>query len=302
MDEHLDAARRPLRCSTEFHVDHKIGAGTFGEVFAVVNRVDHREYAVKRVRMLRDRSDAPRDWIMREVAALSDLHHRNVVRYYNAWIEPAAKDWPRWSGGQGSDSSSDSDGSSEAERQAQRLEDFSSSQFLYIQMELVESTLREYIDSTSELSVSSHGDLWDLFGQLLTGMGYLHTMGFVHRDLKPSNLLLATAAFDGSLHVKIGDLGLARQAVQPTGPAAPVAENPSAPLEDSLRSSVLSRVAVGVTVRRRAPSQIPPKESALRSMPPQRRSRVCSMRLQMCSVLGWSYSKCSSGSVLWQLV
>ncbi|XP_021234494.1 inactive serine/threonine-protein kinase PLK5-like [Numida meleagris] len=43
--------------------------------------------------------------------------------------------------------------------------------------------------------------------QVIAGLRYLHGHGLVHRDLKPSNLLVTK-----EMQVKIGDLGLARQA------------------------------------------------------------------------------------------
>ena len=40
-------------------------------------------------------------------------------------------------------------------------------------------------------------------GQLIEGVGYLHSIGVVHRDLKLGNVFL-----DGKMQVKIGDFGL----------------------------------------------------------------------------------------------
>src|SRR6185436_12963534 len=41
------------------------------------------------------------------------------------------------------------------------------------------------------------------------GLAAIHAHGIVHRDIKPSNLFLTEAA-DGSLHVTVIDLGVAR--------------------------------------------------------------------------------------------
>ncbi|CBJ48836.1 eIF-2alpha kinase GCN2 similar to Eukaryotic translation initiation factor 2-alpha kinase 4 (GCN2-li [Ectocarpus siliculosus] len=75
-------------------------------------------------------------------------------------------------------------------------------QFLYIQMEYCENTLRHLID---------HGELWReeqrcwrLFRQMLEGVDFIHSKGIIHRDLTPPNVFL-----DGEENVKLGDFGLA---------------------------------------------------------------------------------------------
>ena len=60
-----------------------IGAGGFGTVLRVRNRVDGSTYAIKVV-PLRHAGDAR---LLREVRTLSSLSHPSIVRYYQAWIE-----------------------------------------------------------------------------------------------------------------------------------------------------------------------------------------------------------------------
>ncbi|TFK23737.1 other/PEK/GCN2 protein kinase [Coprinopsis marcescibilis] len=60
-----------------------LGKGAFGSVVKARNKIDHRIYAVKKVRLKAMQSDK----IMREVNALSRLNHRFIVRYYTTWIE-----------------------------------------------------------------------------------------------------------------------------------------------------------------------------------------------------------------------
>jgi hypothetical protein len=58
-----------------------LGKGGYGLVVAAVNRLDGRQYAIKKIRMP---SSAPAAYsrLMREVATLARLQHPNVVRYF----------------------------------------------------------------------------------------------------------------------------------------------------------------------------------------------------------------------------
>lgn len=58
-----------------------LGRGAFGVVVAAVNRLDGRQYAVKRIR-LDAASPAAFARLLREVATLSRLQHPHVVRYF----------------------------------------------------------------------------------------------------------------------------------------------------------------------------------------------------------------------------
>lgn len=58
-----------------------LGKGGYGLVVAAVNRLDGRQYAVKKIRMP---SAAPVAYsrLMREVSTLARLQHPHVVRYF----------------------------------------------------------------------------------------------------------------------------------------------------------------------------------------------------------------------------
>ena len=58
-----------------------LGRGAYGLAVAAVNRLDGRQYAVKKIRLQRQ---VPSEFsrIMREVATLSRLQHTNIVRYF----------------------------------------------------------------------------------------------------------------------------------------------------------------------------------------------------------------------------
>lgn len=213
-----------------------LGKGGFGSVVQAKNKIDNHVYAVKKI-PLRKR-DNPK--LLREVLALSRLHHEFVVRYFTAWIEQV-DDFESF------DCESEEDSFSSQESSEQSLEDwmasktgrssFDNSPFslnevhldtlstgdsfldknqetpdntmrvLFIQMEFCEQrSLRDVIDEGIDLDQS-----WIFFRQILEGMAYIHSRliksnrkeGMIHRDLKPGNLFIANGV------VKIGDFGLA---------------------------------------------------------------------------------------------
>ena len=55
------------------------------------NKLDARVYAVKKVR-LGNFNKPENQKIMREVTTLSRLHHKHIVRYYQAWVEGGRDD------------------------------------------------------------------------------------------------------------------------------------------------------------------------------------------------------------------
>ncbi len=74
-------------------------------------------------------------------------------------------------------------------------------------------------DFESYLRAQPHGrlkedDAKQFLVQLVRGLHYLRSLDVIHRDLKPENLLLQRSA-DNSLHLKIGDFGLARAVSNP---------------------------------------------------------------------------------------
>uniref|UniRef100_A0A182MN55 non-specific serine/threonine protein kinase n=1 Tax=Anopheles culicifacies TaxID=139723 RepID=A0A182MN55_9DIPT len=74
------------RIQTEFELLSYLGKGAYGDVLKVRNKLDNREYAIKRIR-LPARSKHFYKKMIREVELLSRLNHENVVRYYNSWME-----------------------------------------------------------------------------------------------------------------------------------------------------------------------------------------------------------------------
>lgn len=87
-----------LQCSTsrykeEFVEINRLGKGGFGSVFKVKNKLDGREYAVKKI-PLKETNPELCLKVLREVKVLAHLGHANVVGYHAAWLEYVASECP----------------------------------------------------------------------------------------------------------------------------------------------------------------------------------------------------------------
>ncbi|KAJ8905115.1 hypothetical protein NDN08_001625 [Rhodosorus marinus] len=191
------------RFRADFQVVRKLGEGGFGSVVKARNNLDGRDYAIKRVTLYGE--DLEDSFVVREVLTLSRLMHPNIVRYYQAWLEP-----PDHADGPTEFDSETTEQDSESRTKLSRADtdtyDSAGSQsnvmaYLYIQMEYCRSTLRDFIDILDD----SNQDLWVVFRQIVEALVYLHSKGIVHRDLKPTNIFFSTAG-----DIKVGDFGLAR--------------------------------------------------------------------------------------------
>ncbi|XP_051116780.1 eIF-2-alpha kinase GCN2 [Andrographis paniculata] len=190
------------RYLNDFEELQTLGHGGFGHVVLCKNKLDGRQYAVKKIR-LKDKSLPVNDRILREVATLSRLQHQHVVRYYQAWYETGvvssignmmcgSKTGASSSFGYKDTVSSDQFGN----------ENKSESTYLYIQMEYCPRTLKQMLESYSHLDKEL---AWHLFRQIVEGLAHIHSQGIIHRDLTPNNIF-----FDARNDIKIGDFGLAK--------------------------------------------------------------------------------------------
>uniref|UniRef100_A0AAV2JSH1 Eukaryotic translation initiation factor 2-alpha kinase 2 n=1 Tax=Knipowitschia caucasica TaxID=637954 RepID=A0AAV2JSH1_KNICA len=174
------------RFSSDYDCIETIGSGAFGLVFKARQKLLEKYFAVKIIRC--------KVKALREVKALSDLNHVNIVRYYTCWMEDTTYQ----------DFSTDSGSSTQSTGDPPE-------KFLYIEMELCDTkTLRVWIDEKNTQNVKkSRRDIrrreesLKIVQQLISGVEYIHSQTLIHRDLKPANIL-----FGRDEKVKIGDFGL----------------------------------------------------------------------------------------------
>nr|XP_020503836.1 eukaryotic translation initiation factor 2-alpha kinase 1 [Labrus bergylta] len=70
----------------EFEETCRLGKGSYGNVFKVMNKLDGQFYAVKKI-LIKKVSKEDCMKVLREVKVLSSLQHVNVVGYHTAWME-----------------------------------------------------------------------------------------------------------------------------------------------------------------------------------------------------------------------
>jgi hypothetical protein len=112
------------RYKKDFDEVGRIGRGGFGSVYRCRQKLDGREYAVKKVK-LSSYDEAKNKRLTREVKNMAALSaHANIVRYFGTWVEVDR-------------------GDSEAVNQQQQQH---SAKWLYIQMELCSTSVRQWMD------------------------------------------------------------------------------------------------------------------------------------------------------------
>jgi serine/threonine protein kinase len=197
------------RYQKDFEELERIGKGAFGSVFKVKGRLDEKMYAVKKVRLEKDPKSADNQRIMREVRSFSILSdHPKIVRYYAGWQET---EMPQNNG----QILTLTDGSSEVTWDASSMFGDESEitqqgetepvNWLYIQMELCQTSLRQLLNAGSGWTVDSE-KIRRYLHDVSEGLSYIHSKHYIHRDMKPDNIFIVDNL--GSFVAKLGDFGL----------------------------------------------------------------------------------------------
>lgn len=83
-----DSSTMSSRYAEEFQELALLGKGAAGEVWRVRNKLDRRNYAIKKI-ILKKKDAVLSSRIRREVTTVSRLVHKHIVRYYAAWVQVA---------------------------------------------------------------------------------------------------------------------------------------------------------------------------------------------------------------------
>ena len=183
---------------TNFNEIKLLGQGAYGSVYKVFHKYEKRYYAVKKVFITKEIIEDNYD-IFREIQIYSDLMNDHVVRFYGSWIDI------------------DVDSIIEYNNQIANDDEFDKIDYicpiLFIQMELCDFTLKDYL-----LTWSEHDNLEnkiDIIIQILYGLEYLCSKNIIHRDIKPDNIFLIKNKQNeyelNTYKVKIGDFGLCKK-------------------------------------------------------------------------------------------
>ncbi|PON39733.1 Tyrosine-protein kinase [Trema orientale] len=198
------------RFLTEFEEQELIGSGGYGSVSLCKNKLDGREYAVKKIAKIPvvfqrgaiegEAADIEAEvddelyefgQIIREVHILAQLDHPNVVRYYSAWPECHLEGYEE----------KDEDYGKSQEGAEEKCGESKEGPCLYIQMSYCPKALESELDRLRSNPVLAI----QVITQIIEGVAYIHGKEIVHLDLARDNILL-----DKDDTVRIGDFGIAK--------------------------------------------------------------------------------------------
>ncbi|KAL7324606.1 hypothetical protein PS15p_209775 [Mucor circinelloides] len=137
----------------DFEKLNRVGEGTYGVVYRVVDKKTKQIVALKKIRMERETDGMPVS-SLREISILKRMRHQNIVNVTDVAVGP-------------------------------RLES------IFLVMEYCEQDLGSLLDMVSTPYTPS--EIKCLMLQLLKGLEYCHSHSIIHRDLKMSNLLLTSS-------------------------------------------------------------------------------------------------------------
>ncbi|GMT16229.1 hypothetical protein PFISCL1PPCAC_7526, partial [Pristionchus fissidentatus] len=179
------------RFLSNFNPTRCLGQGGFGIVFEAEHLFDKRKYGVKRVHIPPNQDELTK--ALGEVYKMAEFEHPGIVRYHFSWQEQPPTGWqvPHF------DNTDDA-----LRRQLNILKYFENGVFIYIQMQLCNYSLEDWLAENMGNRDAETMRGW--LKKLLEAVAYIHDQNIFHRDLKPGNIL-----FDGKGEPKVCDVGIA---------------------------------------------------------------------------------------------
>lgn len=160
-------------------VQEQLGDGTFGTVFRAIRRVDNNEVAIKCMkRSFPDWEEIPKLREFRSLQEMNAYRHKNIVQ-----LEEVIR---------------------EANQQLFFVFEYMPDGNLY---EFIKRHTPPKSPSGAESITPTLGEskIRSITMQILEGLDFLHSRGYIHRDIKPENILMK-----GDV-CKLADFGLARE-------------------------------------------------------------------------------------------
>lgn len=150
----------------------KLGDGNFGTVFLFKNPENGKQFAIKEIKRKGDETSKDKVLYERETKSMNLIHHLCVIRMYG---------YSEW-----------------------KPNDKACIALEYLSYGTLDDVIPK--DNQKPKKYPNNTQKVLIFVGICLGMRYVHNMGIIHRDLKPENIFL-----DENFHVRIGDLGLAKQ-------------------------------------------------------------------------------------------
>ncbi|KAH9188452.1 hypothetical protein AeNC1_009572 [Aphanomyces euteiches] len=166
-----------------------IGAGTYGRVYEMKDRLTGETVALKKIKTLNEAEGVPVT-TLREIVALKSLRHPNLVGLKEIVVSK-----------QKEDESDDEDENANPVPGKDTRSDYSNGS-IYLVLEFVSHDLTGLLQSNHTFPDIA---IKYIMKQLLEALEYMHNRDVVHRDIKTSNILLTP-----DYVVKLADYGLAR--------------------------------------------------------------------------------------------
>ncbi|CAG9327750.1 unnamed protein product [Blepharisma stoltei] len=164
----------PWRCrsASSFEKIAQVGEGTYGNVFKAKDRITNEVYAMKKIKMDREKEGFPIT-ALREIKLLKQMDHPNIVKLKEIVTSKSTDD--RTPGN------------------------------VYLLFEYMHHDLEGLLNMPKPKIEYTVPHLKCFIKQMLQAIEYLHSKNIIHRDIKCANLLVND---DGE--VKLADFGLAR--------------------------------------------------------------------------------------------